>query len=258
MNIMPIPAKSSADENAVKSANKKLYDGIAGDYERIDGRRTPALSAWLADNLRSVRNAAPGGKLLDIGAGAGFVSRCAKGIFDERVGLDLSRKILAANADAFEMGVCGDVDDMPFADGSFDAAVCFAVLHHMYDFAALVSEVARVLKPGGIFYSDHDLDAAFRRNFALPVYIYRMFKNSGTKKKLAEINVSYDDYDLSEFRSQGVPSRRLAGLLSAAGFDVKMKFHWYGSLPPLDSALGNLRLPRGLAPLLSIRAVKKG
>jgi SAM-dependent methyltransferase len=253
MNITPMPTK-----NAVKSANKKLYDDIAGDYERIDGRRTPALSAWLADNLRSVRNSAGGGTLLDIGAGSGFVSRCAAGIFDERVGLDLSRKILAANSDAFEMGVCADVDDMPFADGSFDAAVCFAVLHHMYDFEGLVSEVARVLKPGGIFYSDHDLDSAFRRNFALPVHIYRIFKNAGTKKKLAALDVSYDDYDLSEFLSDGVPSLRIAGLLSEAGFDVKMKFHWYGSLPPLDFALGRLRLPRGLAPLLSIRAVKKG
>lgn len=250
--------KTSADRNTVKRANQKLYDDIAGDYERIDGRRTPALSAWLAGNLRELRNAAPGGTLLDIGAGSGFVSRCAEGIFDERVGVDLSCKILAANSDAFEMGVCADVDNLPFADGTFDAAVCFAVLHHMYDFAGLASEVARALKPGGIFYSDHDLDSAFRKNFALPIYVYRMFKNSGTKKKLAGIDVSYDDYDLSEFRSEGVPSREIGGLLAAAGFDVKMKFHWYGSLPALDSSLGRLRMPRGLAPLLSISAVKKG
>ncbi|MDI6756984.1 MAG: methyltransferase domain-containing protein [Endomicrobiia bacterium] len=245
-------------KQAVKEANRKLYDDMARDYERIDGRRTPELAEWLRSNLDDIRRIAPGGNLLDIGAGSGFVTRCAEGIFDNRVGVDLSRKILAESSGTFDMGVCADVDNLPFADGAFDAATCFAVLHHMYDYGGLVSEMARVLKPGGVFYSDHDLDFAFRRNFAAPIALYRMFKDKGTRKKLSDINASYDDYALSEFRSDGVPSEEIAELFRKAGFKVKVKYHWFGVFASADPVIGRLSLPGGLAPLLSIRAVKKG
>jgi SAM-dependent methyltransferase len=39
---------------------------------------------------------------------------------------------------------------MPFADGSFDAAVSFQVIEHVRDDAAFVSEIRRVLKPGAV------------------------------------------------------------------------------------------------------------
>lgn len=249
---------SAIPKQAVKEANRKLYDDMARDYERIDGRRTPELAEWLRENLNDIRRLAPGGNLLDIGAGSGFVTRCAEGIFENRVGIDLSQKILAGSADTFDMGVCADVENLPFADGAFDAATCFAVLHHMYDFGPLVSEMARVLKAGGIFYSDHDLDFVFRRNFAAPIAVYRKFKNSETRKKLSGINVSYDDYALSEFRSDGVPSEEIAELFRKAGFKVEVKYHWFGVFASANPVIGRLSLPRGLAPLLSIKAIKKG
>ncbi len=37
----------------------------------------------------------------------------------------------------------------PFADNSFDHAVCFNVLEHVYEFENVVSETHRVVKPGG-------------------------------------------------------------------------------------------------------------
>jgi SAM-dependent methyltransferase len=43
-----------------------------------------------------------------------------------------------------------DVTAMPFADESFDAAVLGEVLEHVPDDAGALSEVARVLRPGGV------------------------------------------------------------------------------------------------------------
>ena len=48
----------------------------------------------------------------------------------------------------------GDATAMPFADASFDSAVCFTMLHHVPTPAAqdrLFAEVRRVLRPGGAF-----------------------------------------------------------------------------------------------------------
>ena len=47
--------------------------------------------------------------------------------------------------------VVGDAENLPFENESFDAVVMNAVLKHIPDVGKAFSEVARVLKPGGVF-----------------------------------------------------------------------------------------------------------
>ena len=89
-------------------------------YEEIDGRRSSTLETWLRMNLTVIRKRAPGGSLLDIGTGSGLVTRCARGLFVLRVGIDLSSRILVANRNAFDFGVTADVGGLPLPDKSFD------------------------------------------------------------------------------------------------------------------------------------------
>jgi SAM-dependent methyltransferase len=49
--------------------------------------------------------------------------------------------------------VC-DGHDLPFADGTFDAVVCQAVLEHVLDPVRVVAEIHRVLAPDGLVYSE--------------------------------------------------------------------------------------------------------
>ncbi|HEX9410774.1 MAG TPA: class I SAM-dependent methyltransferase [Actinomycetota bacterium] len=71
------------------------------------------------------------------------------------IGLDLSPEMLAlAETRAKEMGRTiglteGDAQDLPFADGSFDTVVCTYALCSVPDDARAISEMHRVLKPGG-------------------------------------------------------------------------------------------------------------
>lgn len=56
---------------------------------------------------------------------------------------------------------------MPLADRSFDAAVCFTMLHHVPSAALqdqLLREVARVLRPSGTFAGT---DSLYSRSFRL-------------------------------------------------------------------------------------------
>jgi ubiquinone/menaquinone biosynthesis C-methylase UbiE len=70
-------------------------------------------------------------------------------------GVDLSPDMLAvAETSAQNMGrpvrlVEGDAQDLPFADGSFDSVVCTYALCSVPDDARAISEMDRVLKPGG-------------------------------------------------------------------------------------------------------------
>jgi ubiquinone/menaquinone biosynthesis C-methylase UbiE len=70
-------------------------------------------------------------------------------------GVDLSPEMLAvARTSAERMGRAielkeGDAQDLPFADDSFDTVVCTYALCSVPDDARAISEMKRVLKPGG-------------------------------------------------------------------------------------------------------------
>lgn len=65
----------------------------------------------------------------------------------------LAAELGGAPADRF---VAGEVDRLPWADGSMDAVLCSAVLHFADDeahFGRMVAEMGRVLAPGGLLFA---------------------------------------------------------------------------------------------------------
>jgi len=247
--------RGEVTEQHVKVANRDFYEAVAERYEEIDGRRSSTLGEWLCRNLAAIRQRAPGGALLDIGTGSGFVTRCAEGVFVFRIGIDLSSRILVANRTAFDFGVTGDTDRLPFADNSFDVVTCFAVLHHLYAFENLVSEVARVLKAGGVFYSDHDLDWAFSKRFHVPLMLYRRLHNARSKYRKVSSVITPELYRLAEWQEDGIDSLGFIRLLEQAGFTVETNFHWFGLSRFTDRLFGKEPWTRGWAPLVSLVAL---
>lgn len=252
---MSTPDPITAQE--VKRANRRLYDLVGGRYEEIDGRRTGSLEAWMREQLAVLRRRAGGGRLLDVGTGAGFVTRCARGAFDLRVGIDISPGVLAAARASFDGGIACDVDALPFRSETFDAVTCFAVLHHLYDPEPLVREVRRVLKPGGCFWSDHDLDDVFCRRFRLPLAIHRRIQNAKGWWLRADARVTKDLYEKAECHEEdGIDATGIAGLFAREGLHVETRFHWYGLFPLSDRLFGRRAYPRGWAPAAALWAQK--
>ncbi len=134
-------------------------------------RSTPLHPQWLYRDPRMhlpELHALPlAGGILDVGAGNGWLGRrLPRGwhyvAFDHP---EVGRNWYGARPD-----VCGDAAALPFGDASFDAVALLEVVEHLERFDAALSEVDRVLKPGGLvlcsvpfLYPVHDAPRDFQR-----------------------------------------------------------------------------------------------
>lgn len=96
------------------------------------------------------------GDVLDVACGPGTLAVAVARDAARVVGLDATGAMLdraRRRADAASLHkvsfVEGDAENLPFDDGTFDAVVNRASLHHFLDPGRAIAEMARVLKPGG-------------------------------------------------------------------------------------------------------------
>ena len=108
------------------------------------------------DSFRKALSGIDGGNVLDVATGAGgFVGALAEclGSFKMITGIDpLEAAIEKARESSDDERIAfqvGDVERLPFADETFDTVAIANSLHHLERFDEAMSEMLRVLKPGG-------------------------------------------------------------------------------------------------------------
>jgi SAM-dependent methyltransferase len=94
------------------------------------------------------------GMVLDAGCGVGHLgqsfARHGHGDVD-LIGLDFQEELLAKVTVGYTGVVEGDIHNLPFKDEVFAAILTSNALHHFPDPRRAMVEIARVLKPGGVF-----------------------------------------------------------------------------------------------------------
>jgi 2-polyprenyl-3-methyl-5-hydroxy-6-metoxy-1,4-benzoquinol methylase len=136
---------------------------IYGDDYTVWGRSSESDEPVIAESKRAafrgqlrslLAHAEPAGKkLLDVGTGRGYLLEVARDMGFDVHGLDISA-YAAGKAGAHFPGRIfrGQLAEAGYADASFDVVTMTDLLEHISDPMALLAEVKRILKPGGLLF----------------------------------------------------------------------------------------------------------
>jgi len=205
------------------------------NLQHLADRTVASQAAFFLPHLR------PGMSLLDCGCGPGTITIGLARIMapGQVVGIDIEPRVVErADALGKEQGLpnlhfrVANVFQLPFADGSFDAAFAHTLLHHLNQPPGALQEMRRVLKPGGVI-GIRDSDDGGRI--------------------IAPANQGWEDYhDLQErvwqehYGRDRCFGRRLRSLLRQVGFvgiESSASYECYGT-PEATRALAQLRIAR--------------
>lgn len=150
--------------------------------------RAAVQMVYEAPLLRRLGGTVRGGAALEIGCGRGagvkailrqFEAAHVFGIDLDPLQIERARKRLRGWTTGRVTLMQGDVEQLPFANASFDAVFDFGALHHVPDWQRSIAEVRRVLKPGGTFFFEEVTRAALGR------WSYRTFLDHPTENRFS-------------------------------------------------------------------------
>ena len=130
-----------------KAGNRAYYDAFATTYD--DGRDRGYHKLIDDQAAALVQRVGEGRELLEVGCGTGLILERVARFAKRAEGIDLSPGMLQL---ARERGLEvreGDCKRLPFDDASFDVVYSFKVLAHVPQVEDALSEMLRVLRPGG-------------------------------------------------------------------------------------------------------------
>ncbi|MGA2667136.1 MAG: class I SAM-dependent methyltransferase [Patescibacteria group bacterium] len=166
-------------------ANIDYHTKLVKIYEKSQPHFRPENQAKVKKLLKRFADNTSGQSLLDLGCGTGFILELAAPYFKELVGVDITPAMLEVAEKKFRRKKLGhkiklietSTDKMPFSDKSFDVVTGYTFLHHLSSPLTTIKESYRVLKKGGIFYSDLD-----------PNYYYRLAVSNIAKENQKDLS----------------------------------------------------------------------
>ena len=160
----------------LEKVSQEIYDCIDNDLYDADGDRwwqsdspfyliqssfNPARVGYFKNKLFNELKVNPQGKAaLEVGCGGGVLCEEIARMGFDVTGIDPSEhslQIATIHSKANSLRINyekGTGEALPYRDNSSDIVFCCDVLEHVRDVSKVISEISRVLKPGGVFCYD--------------------------------------------------------------------------------------------------------
>ena len=207
----------------------EVYNIMADDYTKLEGYNPDAdlgLGCGLPTEFAKMKE---GDTVIDLGSGAGndaFIARRFVGEKGKVIGIDFTEAMIAkarANAEKLELNNVefrqGDIDDMPVTSNKADVIVSNCVLNLVPNKHKVISEIFRVLKPGGHFsISDIVLEGALPAKWKEVAELYAGCVSGAIQKQVyLEIieEAGFKNISLQKDKAIIIPDNILANYLSA-------------------------------------------
>ena len=186
----------------------------------------------IAEILEWAKAETEGEYALDIGCGTGNILKFTTRLFSAAFGIDLSLSMLKRSHVFGAHLVQGTGLQTPFPDSFFDLVTGFSLVHHIHEPTALFREIFRILKKGGILYTDWDFNRHFFWKPLYPLWTHRMnipkalfslCKRKTTRDRMVKT------FELAEYHvfRKWLDPEPLRRFLAQLGFEkVAVFYHW--------------------------------
>lgn len=151
-----------------------MLTGVQRRLQRMRRRRKVGRAYDMA--LEIARVLPPRASVLDVGCGNGFIAHHLAGILRSQV---VALDVGAGPKLAIDY-VPYDGRHFPLVGETFEAVILCYVLHHAQDAGLVLSEVARVLKPGGLVVVYEDMPERWLDKGVCWIHSQQWMKRTGT------------------------------------------------------------------------------
>lgn len=232
----------------MKKANILYHTQLSGRYDRQQPHFKSENVAQVSARIKKLSSQTDGRRILDVGCGTGFMLKLAKPYFKELCGVDITPAMLAQAKSKFKNDHSrkvqldlGSSEDLKYPDGHFDMVSAYGFLHHLERIDKTLREAYRVLKKGGIFYSDQDPNYYFwqsmisfkdpkRVSALLSVERDSVCKIAKMVRSAGAGNIGNKVVEMAEFQKTkgGFKEEKIKELLNKIGYrHINYEYTWF-------------------------------
>ncbi|TWI53574.1 methyltransferase family protein [Pseudomonas duriflava] len=236
------------ERNKTLAANIAVHSFLSniGEYDKSPHflPENKAKVRSVIEGLYKSLNPSCARKAIDFGCGTGFIINLERDLFDEIHGVDITwdmMKHIDCSSHNVTLHQCR-AEETGLESNYFDFASAYSFMDHLYNYEDFLKEAHRVLRKGGIFYSDLNPNKDFillmeglaeKSNEALPRVIVKEIK--GAIKNGTVYQDKYElDPDLLEKAepikslNKGFDASEVLEVARKIGFSsFKVEYHWF-------------------------------
>ena len=238
--------KDLTNRDEVLRANIDLHTALADAYDTEQPHYRPENKTLVSAHLARLADRAGSQLLIDFGCGTGFVIHLAIPYFDSIIGVDVTSAMIS-KVDLSSGKVKlhqANTESVPLEDNIANVITANSFLHHLYDIRPTVAEAYRLLKEGGVFYSEEDPNVLFWesvKDLSVADEVKKSYSDI-VSRELSAILETHSEIEgakgvdakvvqMAEYQKMmrgGMHAEEVKAIFYEAGFSkVKIEYYWF-------------------------------